>query len=149
MNSPNPARQLTISIVSVTGQIYQGQARFVCLPSPEGEIGVMPQHAPMLTMLRPGNVRVHSVAGSVELIYITGGLVEVRPDSVSILSDVAFRTDASEKQAAQQAMAVAKKAMRDGLPIDDIAKAHARLQAELSLFAPQARLSHLRSRLPK
>lgn len=149
MNSFNPVRQLNISIVSVTGQIYQGQASFVALPSREGDIGVLPQHAPMLTMLRPGNVRVHSVAGPVELIYITGGLAEIRPDAVSILSDVAFRTDASEKQAAQQAMAVAQKAMREGLPIDDIAKAHARLQAELSLFAPPVRHNYLRSRLPK
>ena len=101
MNRLGPA--LNVSIVSVIGQIYQGQASFVALPSREGEIGVLPRHAPMLTMVRPGNVRVHSAAGPVELIYITGGLVDIRPDAVSILSDVAFRTDASEKQAAQQA----------------------------------------------
>lgn len=148
MSATGSGRCLQVSIVSVTGLIYQGRARFVALPAREGEIGVLPQHAPMLAMLRPGNVRIHSESGVVELIYITGGLVDIRPDAVSILSDVAFRTEQSEKLAAQHALAVAEKALRDGLPIDDIAKAHARLQAELSLL-PVSRLVHPRPRLPK
>ena len=147
MSSDPQGRCLQLNIVSVTGLIYQGRARFVSLPAREGEIGVLPQHAPMLTMLRPGNVRIHAESGLVELIYITGGLVDVRPDTVCILSDVAFRTEQSEKLAAQHALAVAEKAMRDGLPIDDSAKAHARLQAELSLL-PMPPLVRSRTRLP-
>lgn len=132
------APALRVSIVAVTGEIYRGEARFVVLPSRCGELGIKPHHAPILTMLRPGNVRLHQLSGQILLVYTTGGLAEVRPDEVSILADVAFRTEASEHQAAQQAIAVAERAMREGLPIDDIAQAHARLQAELHLLALQA-----------
>ena len=136
-NLPRTALAMHVSIVSVTGEIYRGDASFAALPSRSGELGILPRHAPMLSMLRPGNVRVHERSGLVQLIYITGGLAEIRPDEIAILADVAFRTEASERQAAQDATAVAQKAMREGLPIDDIARAHALLQAELVLLAPE------------
>lgn len=146
MNTPRTALLMHISIVSVTGEIYRGDASFAALPSRSGELGILPRHAPMLSMLRPGNVRVHEQSGQVQLIYITGGMAEIRPDEIAILADVAFRTEASERQAAQDAIAVAEKAVHDGLPINDIAKAHALLQAELALLAPEFNRRGRRSR---
>lgn len=146
MKAAQSSLLMHVSIVSVTGEIYQGNAHFAALPSRSGELGILPRHAPMLSMLRPGHVRVHEESGQVQLVYITGGMAEIRPDEISILADVAFRTEASEKQAAQDAIAVAEKAMREGLPISDIAKAHALLQAELALLAPEFHRRKLRSR---
>lgn len=144
MKFPSSQRLIRVGVVSVTGDIYRGPVRFAVLPARNGELGVLPGHAPLLTMLIPGHVRLVDESGLVQLIYITGGMAEVRPDEISILADVAFRTETSEQQAAQQALWVAQQAMRGGLPIDSIASAHARLQAELALLPS---VSGLRSKL--
>ena len=82
-----------VDIVSATEEIYSGDANCVFAPATMGEIGVYPQHVPLISTLKPGEVRVETENG-VESIYVSGGIVEVQPHTVTIFSDTAIRANA-------------------------------------------------------
>ncbi len=125
-----------VDIVSAEGGIFSGPARVVYLPAQEGEIGVYPRHAPLLTMLRPGEVRVHGADNEEHSFYVGGGALEVQPNQVTVLADTAARARDLDEQAALAARQRAQSALAGRL--DKISYAEA--QAELARAIAQIKL---------
>ncbi len=116
-----------IEIVSAEGAIYSGDAEMVVVPAIEGDVGITPRHAPLMTNLRPGEVRVHLPDGQDELFfYVTGGVLEVQPHLVTVLADSAMHGDQLDEQAALDAQAAAQEALAGATAKDDIE--HAQMQ---------------------
>ncbi|HEY7928908.1 MAG TPA: F0F1 ATP synthase subunit epsilon [Steroidobacteraceae bacterium] len=125
-----------VDIVSAEGDIYAGPAKVVYLPAQEGEIGVYPRHAPLLTMLKPGEVRVQGADGQEHSFYVGGGALEVQPNQVTVLADTAARARDLDEQAALAARQRAQDALANHL--DKISYAEA--QAELARAIAQLKL---------
>lgn len=94
------AMTIHVDIVSAEEEIFSGPARMVFAPAEMGEVGIAPRHAPLLTRLKPGEVRVQAPEGGEESFYVSGGMLEVQPHVVTVLADVALRAhDLDEAQA--------------------------------------------------
>src|SRR5487761_1435982 len=94
------AHTIHVDIVSAEGQIYAGEAAMVFAPASEGEIGGAPRHAPLLSMLKPGEVRVQTPDGQQHFFFVGGGAIEVQPAKVTVLADTALRAkDIDEAEA--------------------------------------------------
>ncbi len=116
-----------VDIVSAEGAIYSGEAEMVVAPAREGDVGITPRHAPLMTNLRPGEVRIHSPDEEDELFfYVTGGVLEVQPHLVTVLADSAMHGDELDEQAALDAQSAAEEALRGATAKEDIE--HAQLQ---------------------
>jgi F-type H+-transporting ATPase subunit epsilon len=122
-----------VDIVSAEGEIFSGEAAMVFAPAIMGEIGIAPRHAPLLTHLKPGEVRVQTPAGEEQFFYVSGGSLEVQPHLVTVLADTALRAKDLDEAAAMQAMQRAEEALRDRTGQIEIAQA----QAELTRAAAQ------------
>ncbi len=118
---------IQVDIVSAEGEIHSGEASMVFAPASMGEVGIAPRHAPMLTTLRPGEVRVQDPEGNEELIYVTGGMLEIQPNQVTILADTALRGDQLDGAAALEAQRQAEEALRGAATETDVARAQAEL----------------------
>jgi len=116
-----------VDIVSAEGEIHSGTATMVFAPAKMGEVGIAPRHAPLLTALSPGEVRVQDVDGKEESIYITGGLLEVQPRRVIILADTALRGDQLDEAAALSSQQEAEEALKGAATETDVARAQAEL----------------------
>jgi F-type H+-transporting ATPase subunit epsilon len=129
---------IRVDIVSAEGEIYSGEASMVFAPAQMGEVGIAPRHAPLLTALSPGEVRVTTPEGTEENFYITGGMLEVQPHQVTVLADTALRGDQLDEAAALAAKQEAEKAL-DGISDEtDLKKAQAELaEAEARYRAAQ------------
>ena len=127
---------LHVDIVSAEGEIYAGEAKMVFLPAAEGEIGVAPRHAPLLTLLKAGEVRVQPVEGDELSFYVGGGALEVQPRRVTVLADTAARAADLDEAAAEAARQRAEEALAG--KIDKIEQAEA--LAELARAAAQLKL---------
>ena len=125
-----------VDIVSAEGEIFSGPARMVFLPASEGEIGVMPRHAPLLTLLKPGEVRVQPPQGEEQFFYVGGGALEVQPKRVTVLADTAARAKDLDEAAAIAARQRAEQALAGQL--DKITQAEA--LAELARAIAQIKL---------
>src|SRR6185437_16682729 len=125
-----------VDIVSAEGEIFAGPAQVVYLPAQEGEIGVYPRHAPLLTMLKPGEVRVQGIDNQEHSFYVGGGALEVQPNQVTVLADTAARAHDLDEQAAVAARERAQSALAGRL--DKISYAEA--QAELARAIAQLKL---------
>jgi F-type H+-transporting ATPase subunit epsilon len=125
-----------VDIVSAEGEIFSGSASMVFLPASEGEIGVMPRHAPLLTLLKPGEVRVVTAEGDEQYFYVGGGALEIQPNRVTVLADTAARAKDLDEAAALAAQQRAREALAGN--IDKITQAEA--EAELARAAAQLRL---------
>ncbi|MDD5365932.1 MAG: F0F1 ATP synthase subunit epsilon [Gallionellaceae bacterium] len=131
------AMTLHLDIVSAEASLYSGLAEFVVVPAEMGEVGIYPRHAPLLTRIKPGSVRIKSPDKVEEdLIYVSGGILEVQPGVVTILSDTAIRgADLDEarvleaKKQAEEAMANRTGAMEYAQAQAELAQAVAQLQA--------------------
>ena len=89
-----------VDVVSAEELIFSGEARFVALPGEAGELGVYPRHTPLITRVKPGSVRIELADGGEEFVFVAGGIIEVQPDSVTVLSDTAIRgKDLDEERA--------------------------------------------------
>ena len=119
---------IQVDIVSAEGEIHSGEATMVFAPASMGEVGIAPRHAPMLTTLKPGEVRVQDADGNEETIYITGGMLEVQPKQVTILADTALRGDQLDGAAALEAQRQAEEALRGASTETDVARAQAELE---------------------
>ena len=119
---------IQVDIVSAEGEIHSGNATMVFAPAKMGEVGIAPRHAPMLTPLKPGEVRVQDEEGNEESIYITGGMLEVQPTRVTILADTALRGDQLDEAAALSAQQEAEKALEGASEETDVARAMAELE---------------------
>jgi len=118
---------IQVDIVSAEGEIHSGEATMVFAPASMGEVGIAPRHAPMLTTLKPGEVRVQDADGKEESFYITGGMLEVQPRQVTVLADTALRGDQLDEAAALAAQQEAEKALEGASEENDGARAHAEL----------------------
>lgn len=125
-----------VDIVSAEGEIFSGPAHMVFLPASEGEIGVTPRHAPLLTLLKPGEVRVQTPEGDEQSFYVGGGALEIQPNRVTVLADTAARAKDLDEAAAMAARERAQEALAG--QIDKITQAEA--LAELARAAAQLKL---------
>ena len=129
---------IQVDIVSAEGEIHSGEARMVFAPAKMGEIGIAPRHAPLLTQLKPGEVRVEDPEGKEHFFYITGGMIEVQPTLVTVLADTALRGDELDEAAALAARDEAAKALEGVASETDLKQAQAELaEAEARYRAAQ------------
>ena len=80
-----------VDVVSAEESIFSGEARFVALPGEAGELGIYPRHTPLITRIKAGSVRIEMADGSEEFVFVAGGILEVQPTGVTVLSDTAIR----------------------------------------------------------
>jgi len=119
---------IQVDIVSAEGEIHTGDAAMVFAPAKMGEVGIAPRHAPMLTTLKPGEVRVQDAEGNEQSFYITGGMLEVQPQRVTVLADTALRGDQLDAAAALSAQQAAEEALKGASEETDVARAQAELE---------------------
>jgi F-type H+-transporting ATPase subunit epsilon len=118
---------IQVDIVSAEGEIHSGEAQMVFVPAKMGEIGITPRHAPLLTALNPGEVRVKDTEGQEHFFYITGGMLEVQPHLVTVLADTALRGEQLDEAAALASQQEAEQALEGASEETDIAKAQSEL----------------------
>jgi F-type H+-transporting ATPase subunit epsilon len=128
------AETLQVDIVSAEGAIYSGEARMVFVPASQGELGILPRHAPLLTMLKPGEVRVQSADGEEHPFYVGGGALEVQPHRVTVLADTALRAKDIDEAAAQAAKQRAEETLRTKVDKIEQAEALAELARAVALL---------------
>ena len=120
------ASNFHVDIVSAEREIFSGDAEMVFAPAEMGELGITPRHAPLLTRLKPGTVRVlHS--GEESVFYVSGGILEIQPHMVTVLSDTALRAKDIDEAAAQDAKRRAEEALANQTDELDVARAQAEL----------------------
>lgn len=138
------ANTLQVEVVSAERAIYSGAAEFVVLPGEAGELGIYPQHTPLITRIRPGAVRIKPAGGGdEELIFVSGGYLEVQPKVVTVLADTAIRGADLDETKALEAKRLAEEALRSAKDHAEIAT----VEAELSSLAAQlAAIRRLRKR---
>jgi F-type H+-transporting ATPase subunit epsilon len=129
------ANTIHVDIVSAEGQIFSGDANMVFVPASEGEIGIAPRHAPLLTTLKAGEVRVQIDNQDEQAFYVSGGALEIQPHLVTVLADTAARAHDLDEAAALAAKQRAQEAMADRGSKIDLAEA----QAELARAIAQLR----------
>jgi F-type H+-transporting ATPase subunit epsilon len=135
------AATIHVDIVSAEGEIFSGDAAMVFAPAREGDLGIYPRHAPLLSLLKAGEVRVHTPDGEDHFFFVGGGALEVQPHKVTVLADTALRAKDIDEAAALAAKQRAEAALLD--KSDRISMAEA--QAELARAIAQLKvLQHLR-----
>ncbi len=127
------AKTFHVDIVSAEQSIFSGDAEMVIAPGEAGELGILPEHAPLLTRIKPGTVRIQQAGAEEEVIYVSGGMMEVQPDRVTVLADTSVRAHDLDEAKAMEAERLAKEALANRAGVMDIAKA----QAELAEAAAQ------------
>ena len=137
------AMTVHLDIASAEEQLFSGLVELVVANGVVGELGIAPQHAPLLTSLKPGPVRVIKQGGEEEIFYVSGGILEVQPLLVTILADTAMRAADIDEAAAQAAKEAAEKALQDQKSEIE----YARAASELAEAAAQLRtLQELRKK---
>lgn len=127
------ANTIHVDVVSAEESIFSGEARFVALPGEAGELGILPKHTPLITRIKPGSVRIELADGNEEFVFVAGGLLEVQPDRVTVLSDTAIRGKDLDDEKAAAAKSAAEEALKNAKSEIDIAMA----QSELAVMAAQ------------
>lgn len=107
------ATTMQLDIVSAEHELFSGAAEIVVAPAAGGEVGIHPRHTPMITPLKPGEVRITKEGGEEESIYVSGGILEVQPHVVTILSDTAVRAHDLDEAKAMEAKKRAEQALED------------------------------------
>ena len=124
---------IQVDVVSAEESIFSGQAKFVALPGEMGELGIYPRHTPLITRIKAGSVRIEMADGSEEFVFVAGGVLEVQPNCVTVLSDTAVRGKDLDDEKANEAKAAAAEALKNAKGELDIARA----QSELAVMAAQ------------
>jgi F-type H+-transporting ATPase subunit epsilon len=122
-----------VDVVSAEENIFSGEAKFVALPGESGELGILPGHVPLISRVKPGSVRIDLSDGGQELIFVAGGILEVQPHKVTVLSDTAIRGADLDEARANEARKQAEEALRNAKGEVEVAAA----QAELAVMAAQ------------
>ena len=137
------AHTIHVDVVSLVESIYSGEAEFIVLPGIMGELGVYPKHAPLITQIRPGSVRI-KVPGQDEeqIVFVQGGFLEVQPDSVTVLSDTAIRAKDLDEAHALEAKRRAEEAMQHKTSKEEIATAEADLASAMAQLEAIRRMRH-------
>ena len=122
-----------VDVVSAEELIFSGEAPFVALPGEAGELGIKPRHTPLITRIKPGSVRIQLENGTEEFVFVAGGILEVQPHCVTVLSDTAIRGKDLDEGKASAARAAAEEALKNASGELDLARA----QSELAVMAAQ------------
>jgi F-type H+-transporting ATPase subunit epsilon len=122
-----------VDVVSAEESIFSGEARFVALPGEGGELGIYPRHTPLITRIKAGSVRIEMADGGEEFVFVAGGILEVQPHCVTVLSDTAVRGKDLDEEKANEAKAAAEEALKNAKSELDIAK----IQSEIAIMAAE------------
>jgi F-type H+-transporting ATPase subunit epsilon len=122
-----------VDVVSAEESIFSGEARFVALPGEAGELGIYPRHTPLITRIKSGSVRIEKADGSEEFVFVAGGILEVQPNCVTVLSDTAIRGKDLDEEKANAAREAAQEALKNANSEIDIA----RIQSEIAVMAAE------------
>jgi F-type H+-transporting ATPase subunit epsilon len=122
-----------VDVVSAEESIFSGEAAFVVLPGEAGELGIYPRHAPLITRIKPGVVRIHTADGREERVFVAGGILEVQPKVITVLADTAIRGRDLDEAKATEALKRAEQAHANAQDKLEIAK----LEAEISMLTAQ------------
>ncbi|NYT65678.1 F0F1 ATP synthase subunit epsilon [Alcaligenaceae bacterium] len=125
---------LQIDVVSAEESIFTGEAKFVTLPGESGELGILPGHTPLISRIRPGSVKIVMADDTEVSIFVAGGILEVQPGTVTVLSDTAIRAEDLDEVKALEAHKKAEAALANAKDKTDIAV----VEAELAMLAAQA-----------
>src|SRR6476469_2678035 len=118
----DPTHTIHVDVVSAEESIFSGEARFVALPGEAGELGIYPRHTPLITRVRPGSAPIEKADGGEEFVFVAGGILEVQPNRVTVLSDTAIRGKDLDEEKANEAKAAAEEAFKKARSKTDIAK---------------------------
>lgn len=130
------AMTIHVDVVSAEESIFSGEAEFVAAPAKMGEVGIYPRHTPMITPIKPGALRIKLPDEAEEqLIFISGGVLEVQPGVVTVLADTAIRGHDLDEAKANEAKAAAEEAMRNAKSDIDFAKAESEFAAMAAQIA--------------
>jgi F-type H+-transporting ATPase subunit epsilon len=129
------AMTLHVDIVSAEAEIFSGTATMIFAPAEMGEIGIAPRHAPLLTHLKPGEVRVQTQEGKEMSFFVSGGILEIQPHVVTVLADTAIRAADLDEAQAMEARERAEKMLADKTADIDYAKAQAELSQSMAQLA--------------
>ena len=139
------AMTVHVDIVSAEESIFSGLAEFIAVPGQMGELGIYPRHAPLITRIRPGAVRIKVPDQADEaLIFVSGGMLEIQPQLVTILADTAIRGEELDEAKALEAKANAENALRDRASAVDYARAQAELAEAIAQIQAIRRLRNRR-----
>jgi len=136
---------IQVDIVSAEGEIFSGPATMVFAPASQGELGITPRHAPLLSLLKPGEVRVQTPEGDEQVFFVGGGALEVQPHHVTVLADTALRARDIDEAAALAAKQRAEEALKDRGALISQAEALAELARAAAQLKVLERLRKLRS----
>tara|TARA_Y100000389_G_scaffold152419_1_gene152413 strand:+ start:3824 stop:4249 length:426 start_codon:yes stop_codon:yes gene_type:complete len=128
--------KIKLEIVSAEEELFSGDVEMVFAPAEMGEVGIAPKHTPLITKLKPGDVRAQINKDEMKTFYVSGGILEIQPNEVTILSDTALREDDLDEERALEAERLANEAMKNSSTEVDAAKA----KSELLQAAAQLRL---------
>jgi F-type H+-transporting ATPase subunit epsilon len=138
------AHTIQVDIVSAEGELFSGAATMVFAPSTQGDLGILPRHAPLLTLLKAGEVRVQTPDGAEHHFFVGGGALEVQPKRVTVLADTALRAKDIDEAAALAAKHRAEEALRDKAGHITLAEAQAELARAIAQLKVIQRLRKLR-----
>ena len=131
-------KTMQVEVVSAEAEIFSGPATMLIATAISGELGIYPEHTPLITNLKPGDVRVQTEDGEEQVIYVSGGILEVTPKKITVLSDTAMRASDLDEATALEAQKKAEQALKDTKADINYAKARAELiQAAAQLKAIQ------------
>jgi F-type H+-transporting ATPase subunit epsilon len=122
-----------VDVVSAEESIFSGEAKFVALPGEAGELGIYPRHTPLITRIKAGSVRIEKADGTEEFVFVAGGILEVQPNCVTVMSDTAIRGKDLDDEKANEAKAAAQEALKNAKTEIDLAKA----TSEMAIMAAQ------------
>jgi len=135
---------IKVDIVSAEGEIFSGEAAMGFAPGTEGDLGITPRHAPLLTLLKAGEVRVQTPDGAEQVFYVGGGALEIQPNRVTVLADTALRAKDIDEAAALAAKQRAEEALRDRTGTINQAEALAELARMVAQLKIAERLRKIR-----
>jgi F-type H+-transporting ATPase subunit epsilon len=139
------AMTVHVDIVSAEGSLFSGQGEMIYAPAVMGEIGIAPRHAPLVTRLKPGDVRVDPGQGKpMEHFYVSGGIIEVQPFRVTIMADTGVRASDLDEAAAAEAKRRAEEALANNTGKMELAKAQAELAEAMAQLRAIEKLRNLK-----
>ena len=136
-----------VEIVSAEGHIFSGDASLVICPAKMGDVGIAPRHAPLMTTLRPGEVRVQAEGRDEVFLYVTGGILEVQPGQVTILADTALREGELDEAAAEESRRKAEEALKGATAKEDLVHAQQQLVEAAARYRAVQKLKGKRKQL--
>ncbi len=131
---------IKVDVVSAEEEIFHGEAKLVVATGEMGELGIAPRHTPLITRLKPGQVRVILADDSEQFFYVSGGILEVQPSVVTVLADTAIRAKDLDEASAKQAREEAERALANRTDALEVAEAQAQLAQAMAQLQALERL---------